>query len=119
MKFSASAFCFALTVHGSLSFSIAPTVVSRDFRAHTCSASRLFATLEAPPTDTEEVYGTVVGDTKGAELRLADVAISRGEGRKRGGPLITQRACGRVTFCNENNNESRIGNTYRIYLCSD
>ena len=78
MKFSASAFCFALTVHGSLSFSIAPTVVSRGFRAHTCSASRLFATLEAPPTDTEEVYGTVVGDTKGAELRLADVAISRG-----------------------------------------
>ena len=42
-----------------------------------------------------------------------------GEGRKRGVPLITQRACGRVTFCNENNNESRIGNTYRIYLCSD
>ena len=36
------------------------------------------ATLEAPPTDLEEAYGTVVGDTKGAELRLADVAISRG-----------------------------------------
>lgn len=34
--------------------------------------------VEAPPTETEEVYGTVVGDTKGAALRLTDVAISRG-----------------------------------------
>ena len=33
---------------------------------------------EGPPTDTEEVYGTVVGDTKGAALRLDSVAISRG-----------------------------------------
>lgn len=33
---------------------------------------------EGPPTDTEEVYGTVVGDTKGAALRLDNVAISRG-----------------------------------------
>lgn len=32
----------------------------------------------APPTDTAEVYGTVVGDTKGAALRLENVAISRG-----------------------------------------
>ena len=31
-----------------------------------------------PPTDTEEAYGTVVGDTKGAALRLDGVAISRG-----------------------------------------
>jgi len=38
----------------------------------------LAATLEAPPTDAEEAYGTVVGDTKGAELRLSNVAISRG-----------------------------------------
>ena len=43
------------------------------------------ATLEAPPTDLEEAYGTVVGDTKGAELRLADVAISRGSS-----PLLRQ-----------------------------
>ncbi|KAL3918759.1 MAG: hypothetical protein SGILL_004083 [Bacillariaceae sp.] len=32
----------------------------------------------APPTDSEEVFGTIVGDTKGAALRLEDVAISRG-----------------------------------------
>ena len=53
----------------------------------TSTNSRLFSsTLEAPPTtpknspptDTPEVYGTVVGDTKGAALRLEDVAISRG-----------------------------------------
>jgi hypothetical protein len=31
-----------------------------------------------PPTDTPELYGTVVGDTKGAALLLEDVAISRG-----------------------------------------
>ena len=36
------------------------------------------AVKDAPPTDTEETYGTVVGDTKGAALRLDDVAISRG-----------------------------------------
>lgn len=42
-------------------------------------SSRLFsATLNAPPTDTDEVYGTIVGDTKGAALRLTNVAISRG-----------------------------------------
>ena len=52
--------------------------------SRTCSSRRvpqpLFAgaTLEAPPTDVEEAYGTVVGDTKGAELRLDGVAISRG-----------------------------------------
>lgn len=36
------------------------------------------AVKEGPPTDTEETYGTVVGDTKGAALRLDGVAISRG-----------------------------------------
>ena len=36
------------------------------------------AVKEGPPTDTEESYGTVVGDTKGAALRLDGVAISRG-----------------------------------------
>jgi len=35
-------------------------------------------TAPGPPTDTDEVYGTVVGDTKGAALRLENVAISRG-----------------------------------------
>mmetsp|Transcript_55733 Transcript_55733/g.64350 ORF Transcript_55733/g.64350 Transcript_55733/m.64350 type:complete len:650 (+) Transcript_55733:158-2107(+) len=46
------------------------------------STSRIYSTTlvapEGPPTDTEEVYGTVVGDTKGAALRLDGVAISRG-----------------------------------------
>jgi ATP-binding cassette subfamily F protein 3 len=35
-------------------------------------------TKGGPPTDDPEQYGTVVGDTKGAALRLEDVAISRG-----------------------------------------
>lgn len=39
--------------------------------------TQLFSTA-APPTETAEVYGTTVGDTKGAALRLEDVAISRG-----------------------------------------
>ena len=42
---------------------------------HMAAAS---AHKDAPPTDTEETYGTVVGDTKGAALRLDGVAISRG-----------------------------------------
>lgn len=33
---------------------------------------------DGPPTDTAEKYGTTVGDTKGAALRLDGVAISRG-----------------------------------------
>mmetsp|Transcript_9761 Transcript_9761/g.24312 ORF Transcript_9761/g.24312 Transcript_9761/m.24312 type:complete len:635 (-) Transcript_9761:174-2078(-) len=36
------------------------------------------AVKDGPPTDTEETYGTIVGDTKGAALRLDGVAISRG-----------------------------------------
>ena len=73
MKFGTIALCLALAVHSASSFSIAPSsaVTSR----HTSS---LFSTLDAPPTDTEEIYGTIVGDTKGAALRLTDVAISRG-----------------------------------------
>lgn len=35
-------------------------------------------TRGSPPTDEPEQYGTIVGDTKGAALRLEDVAISRG-----------------------------------------
>jgi ATPase subunit of ABC transporter with duplicated ATPase domains len=34
--------------------------------------------LSTPPTEIEEASGTVVGDTKGAVLRLDNVAISRG-----------------------------------------
>jgi ATPase subunit of ABC transporter with duplicated ATPase domains len=36
------------------------------------------ATLSTPLTEVEESSGTVVGDTKGAALRLENVAISRG-----------------------------------------
>ena len=36
------------------------------------------AVEDGPPTDTEESYGVVVGETKGAALRLDGVAISRG-----------------------------------------
>lgn len=35
-------------------------------------------TLSSPPTEIEEASGTVVGDTKGAALRLENIAISRG-----------------------------------------
>jgi len=39
----------------------------------------LFSTIvERPPAETDEVYGTIVGDTKGAALFLDNVAISRG-----------------------------------------
>jgi len=75
MKYCTSALCFALAVHSASSFSIAPSVPV----ACKHQSSRLFsATLDSPPTDTDEVYGTVVGDTKGASLRLENVAISRG-----------------------------------------
>jgi hypothetical protein len=75
MKYCTSALCFALAVHTASSFSIAPSVAV----ARKDHSSRLFsATLNAPPTDTDEVYGTIVGDTKGAALRLTNVAISRG-----------------------------------------
>eukprot|EP00560_Eucampia_antarctica_P007914 CAMPEP_0197825044 /NCGR_PEP_ID=MMETSP1437-20131217/2186_1 /TAXON_ID=49252 ORGANISM="Eucampia antarctica, Strain CCMP1452" /NCGR_SAMPLE_ID=MMETSP1437 /ASSEMBLY_ACC=CAM_ASM_001096 /LENGTH=626 /DNA_ID=CAMNT_0043424883 /DNA_START=48 /DNA_END=1928 /DNA_ORIENTATION=- len=77
MKFCLTALCVVLAAHSSSSFSIAPsfTLSSTVANSHT---SRLFSTASSPPTDTEEVYGTIVGDTKGATLRLADVAISRG-----------------------------------------
>jgi len=43
-------------------------------------SSKLYSsTLNVPPpTEVEEASGTVVGDTKGAALRLTNVAISRG-----------------------------------------
>ena len=44
-----------------------------------CSAlASSTTTMDSPPTDTEETFGTVVGDTKGAALRLDGVAIYRG-----------------------------------------
>jgi ATP-binding cassette subfamily F protein 3 len=57
----------AITAQAS-SFSVGSATTAR-------SASRLFSTVAA---EMEEVYGTIVGDTKGAALMLQDVAISRG-----------------------------------------
>lgn len=75
MKYCTSALYFALAVHSASSFSIAPSAAV----ARKDHANQLFsATLNDPPTDTDEVYGTIVGDTKGAALRLSNVAISRG-----------------------------------------
>jgi len=78
MKFTTVACCFALAVRSSSAFSIAPTSTIRSTSSYSACTPLFAATLDAPPTDTEEVFGTVVGDTKGAELRLTDVAISRG-----------------------------------------
>ena len=43
--------------------------------------SSLFSTVveleTGPPAETEETYGTIVGDTKGAALLLDDVAICK------------------------------------------
>lgn len=72
MKHSIRVFFAAIAATGSLSFSTVPSLRTKSYHV-----GSLFST-EAPPTDTEEVYGTVVGDTKGAILRLTDVAISRG-----------------------------------------
>jgi hypothetical protein len=78
MKFSSTAICCALAfVQNASAFTITPSSVSSV--TATAARSSLFSSvLEAPPTETEEVYGTIVGDTKGAALRLSDVAISRG-----------------------------------------
>src|SRR6056300_1620235 len=68
---SALALVLALAaVHQSSSFSL-----HKSSRINTS----LFSTVvERPPAETEEVYGTIVGDTKGAALFLDNVAISRG-----------------------------------------
>lgn len=58
-------------VHKSSPFSLS----SKSSRINTS----LFSTIvERPPAETDEVYGTIVGDTKGAALFLDNVAISRG-----------------------------------------
>merc|ERR1711865_932899 len=44
----------------------------------TLSSDIIKKKTSVPPIEAEEVYGTVVGDTKGAALRLDNVAISRG-----------------------------------------
>lgn len=78
MKFCTVSLSLALVFHSASSFSLAPASTALSHGPSRIN-SRLFAeTTKAPPADTEEVFGTTVGDTKGAALRLADVAISRG-----------------------------------------
>ena len=75
MKIRSSALALLLAlaaVHKSSSFSHSNNKSSR-------INTNLFSTIvERPPAETEEVYGTIVGDTKGAALFLDNVAISRG-----------------------------------------
>jgi ATP-binding cassette subfamily F protein 3 len=75
MRISAAALLLALASSGS-AFSVQPSLLRRSSSA--TSAGRLFSAVAPPPAEGNEVYGTVVGDTKGAALRLANVAISRG-----------------------------------------
>jgi ABC-type multidrug transport system fused ATPase/permease subunit len=76
MRIILASLLLAVVAHEASSFSL--SVVPRGRR----TISRLFSTvvevLERPPAETEERYGTIVGDTKGAALLLDDVAISRG-----------------------------------------
>ncbi|KAL7498119.1 hypothetical protein ACHAWT_009643 [Skeletonema menzelii] len=86
MKIGNTALLLALAAHESSSFSLQLQSVVQTNRArisHNKSISRidtsLFSTVvEQPPAEAEEVYGTIVGDTKGAALFLNNVAISRG-----------------------------------------
>jgi ABC-type Mn2+/Zn2+ transport system ATPase subunit len=73
MRISTSTLLLALVSSGS-AFSFQPSLLRRS--SATC-AGRLFSAA-APPAEGNEVYGTQIGDTKGAALRLANVAISRG-----------------------------------------
>lgn len=54
------------------------TTTSQLFVSSTPVTEKKTSSDAGPPIETEEVYGTVVGDTKGASLRLDNVAISRG-----------------------------------------
>lgn len=90
MKFGTFALSLALAVNSASSFSVAPSmptipaslpsskIPTKSSSYATTKTSLNSSTLEAPPTETDEVYGTIVGDTKGAALRLTNVAISRG-----------------------------------------
>lgn len=66
-----------ISSHGTESFSLSTPAQTRT-ASHSSSSRLLSSVIDAPPAETEEVYGTIVGDTKGAALRLDDVAISRG-----------------------------------------
>jgi ATP-binding cassette subfamily F protein 3 len=69
-----NAVLLAALVSSAAAFSVQPLALKR---ASASNFGALFSTA-APPTDENEVYGTQIGDTKGAALRLANVAISRG-----------------------------------------
>ena len=75
MRIILASLLLAVVAHEASSFSLSFVPRGR-------TISRLFSTvvevLERPPAETEERYGTIVGDTKGAALLLDDVAISRG-----------------------------------------
>ena len=79
MKFGKTTLLLATVVTGASAFSSqiqrAGVVADRS-----TSTSCLFSSVvaETPPAETDEIYGTTVGDTKGAALLLDDVAISRG-----------------------------------------
>lgn len=83
MKIGNTALLVALAAKEASSF-VAQTKGAHHSRiSHNNSISRidtsLFSTVaEKPPAEAEEVYGTIVGDTKGAALFLNNVAISRG-----------------------------------------
>jgi len=82
MKIGTIALSAFLAFHSALGFSplLNPkfTQTSSLLHKHGATSSLHAATLDAPPTDTVEHYGTTVGDTQGAALRLCNVAISRG-----------------------------------------
>ena len=105
MRIIQAVILLVIAAHDASSFSLPVGTVSSG-NIISVSESRLFSSVaEAPPAETEERlvssfhiispylllvirtstltivyhrYGTIVGDTKGAALRLEDVAISRG-----------------------------------------
>lgn len=83
MKIRNTALVLALAAHESSSFSPQSSSLRKNTHSSSSSISRidtsLFSTVvEQPPAETDEVFGTIVGDTKGAALYLNNVAISRG-----------------------------------------
>ena len=88
MKIGNTALLLAIAAHECSSFSLqsvqtkrAPSRVNRIATSNslTRTSTSLFSTVvEQPPAETDEVFGTIVGDTKGAALFLNNVAISRG-----------------------------------------
>jgi len=72
MRFIQTALLLAFAVNEISSFSVSRAQIQ---------SSSLFSTVveleTGPPAETEETYGTIVGDTKGAALLLDDVAICK------------------------------------------